>query len=217
MLPGTYTLTVYKDELAVHTTAVTATAGKTTALHTLKISADPSRNPAIWRIGDWTGTPGGFRNASLMTAMHPSDARARPWTTGVHTVGSSSPADFPCYQWADINNKLKIRFRLTQQQLASGHTLNIGITTAFANGRPRIRVNNWLSAVPQPAKEPTTRSLTVGSYRGNNHTYSYAIPASAWTKSADAYQELTIDIVSGSGGTAYLSPGVSYDAIELMP
>jgi rhamnogalacturonan endolyase len=57
----------------------------------------------------------------------------------------------------------------------------------------------------------------VGSYRGNNHTYSYAIPASAWIKSATAYQELTIDIVSGSGGTAYLSPGVSYDAIELVP
>jgi rhamnogalacturonan endolyase len=217
MLPGTYTLTVYKDELAVHTASVTVTAGKTTALHTLQITADPSRNTAIWRIGDWTGTPGGFKNASLMTTMHPSDARARPWATGVHTVGTSSPADFPCYQWADINNGLKIRFRLTRQQLASGHTLNIGITTAFANGRPRIRVNDWVSAVPAPTKEPTTRSLTVGSYRGNNHTYSYAIPASAWIKSTGAYQELTIDIVSGSGGTAYLSPGVSYDAIELVP
>ncbi|MDQ0717835.1 hypothetical protein QFZ55_007287 [Streptomyces luteogriseus] len=187
MLPGTYKLTVYKDELAVQTTSVTVTAGKTTALHTLKITADPSRTTAIWRIGDWTGTPAGFKNASLMTTMHPSDARARPWATGVHTVGSSSPADFPCYQWADINNKLKIRFRLTQQ-LASGHTLNIGITTAFANGRPRIRVNDWVSTVPAPTKEPTTRSLTGGSHRGNNHTYSYAIPASAWTKSATAYQ-----------------------------
>jgi subtilisin family serine protease len=113
--------------------------------------------------------------------------------------------------------RLKIRFRLTREQLASGHTLNIGITTAFANGRPRIRVNDWVSAVPEPAKEPTTRSLTAGSYRGNNHTYSYAVPASARIKSATAYQELTIDIVSGSGGTAYLSPGVSYDAIELVP
>ncbi|MFM9594846.1 rhamnogalacturonan lyase B N-terminal domain-containing protein [Streptomyces scabiei] len=217
MLPGAYELTVYKDELAVHTTSVTVTAGRTTALHTLKITADPGRRPAIWRIGDWSGTPRGFANASLMTAMHPSDARARPWTQGVHTVGSSSSADFPCYQWADVNNGRKIRFRLTREQLASGHTLNIGITTAFAKGRPRIRVNDWVSTVPVPAEEPTTRSLTVGSYRGNNHTYGYAIPASAWVRSADAYQELTIDIVSGSGGPGFLSPGVSYDVIELVP
>ncbi|WP_128434988.1 rhamnogalacturonan lyase B N-terminal domain-containing protein [Streptomyces cyaneus] len=217
MLPGTYTLTVYKEELAVHTTRVTVSAGRTTPLHTLAISADPSRKPAIWRIGDWSGTPRGFKNASLMTTMHPADVRARPWTGAVHTVGDSHVADFPCYQWAGINNRLKIRFKLTAQQLTSGHTLNIGITTAFANGRPRIGVNDWVSALPAPAKEPTTRSLTVGSYRGNNHTYSYAVPASAWLKSPDTYQELTLDIVSGSGGSAYLSAGVSYDVIELLP
>ncbi|MDQ0762514.1 rhamnogalacturonan lyase B N-terminal domain-containing protein [Streptomyces canus] len=217
MLPGTYTLTVYKEELAVHTTRVTVTAGRTAPLHTLTIGADPSRKQAIWRIGDFSGTPRGFKNASLMTTMHPSDARARPWTGAVFTVGASRTDDFPCYQWADVNDRQKIRFRLTAQQLASGHTLNIAITTAFANGRPRVRVNDWVSAVPAPAKEPTTRSLTVGSYRGNNHTYSYAVPASAWVKSPDAYQELTLDIVSGSGGSAYLSPGVSYDVIELLP
>ncbi|KOU59831.1 rhamnogalacturonase B precursor [Streptomyces sp. MMG1533] len=217
MLPGTYTLTVYKEELAVHTTRVTVTAGRTTPLHTLTIGADPSRKSAIWRIGDWSGTPRGFKNASLMTTMHPSDARARPWTGAAHTVGSSKVDDFPCYQWADVNNSLKIRFKLTAQQLASGHTLNIGITTAFANGRPRIRVNDWVSALPAPAKEPMTRSLTVGSYRGNNHTYRYAVPASAWVKSPDSYQEVTLDIVSGSGGGAYLSAGVSYDVIELLP
>ncbi|WP_051906023.1 MULTISPECIES: hypothetical protein [Streptomyces] len=61
MLPGTYTLTVFKDELAVHTTSVTVTAGRTTALHTLKITADPSWNPAIWRIGDWTAPPAASR------------------------------------------------------------------------------------------------------------------------------------------------------------
>ncbi|KOG30805.1 rhamnogalacturonan lyase B N-terminal domain-containing protein [Streptomyces resistomycificus] len=217
MLPGTYTLTVYKEELAVHTTRVTVTAGRTTALHTLAIGSDPSRSRAIWRIGDWSGTPRGFKNATLMTTMHPSDARARPWTGSAHTVGVSHADDFPCYQWADINNRMRIRFKLTSQQLALGHTLNIGVTTAFANGRPRVRVNDWVSAVPAPTKEPSTRSLTVGSYRGNNHTYSYAVPASAWVRSPDAYQELTLDIVSGSGGSAYLSPGVSYDAIELLP
>ncbi|WP_328744216.1 polysaccharide lyase family protein [Streptomyces sp. NBC_00285] len=217
MLPGTYTLTVHKEELAVHTTRVTVTAGRTTPLHTLAIGADPSRSAAIWRIGAWSGTPRGFKNASLMTTMHPSDARARPWTGTAFTVSASRVDDFPCYQWADINKGLRIRFKLTAQQLTSGHTLNIGVTTAFANGRPRIRVNDWLSAVPTSAGEPTTRSLTVGSYRGNNHTYRYAIPASAWTKSPDAYQELTLDIVSGSGSSAYLSPGVAYDVVELLP
>ncbi|PNG17699.1 hypothetical protein [Streptomyces cahuitamycinicus] len=48
-------------------------------------------------------------------------------------------------------------------------------------------------------------------------TCSYAAPASARTKSADAHQELTTDIVRGSGGTVYLSPGVAYDALEPLP
>jgi len=113
------------------------------------------------------------------------------------------------------------RRRLTRRDVfrrtaVGGLGLRPHVTTAFANGRPRVRINDWVSTVPTPAKEPTTRSLTVGSYRGNNHTYSYAILASAWVNSPGSYQELTLDIVSGSGGSAYLSPGVPYDAIELL-
>ena len=89
VLPGTYTLTVFKDELAVHTTSVSVTAGGTTTLNTIAIpsSNDPGNASAIWRINDWTGTPSGFKNAALMTYAHPSDVRASAWTGNV-VIGS---------------------------------------------------------------------------------------------------------------------------------
>lgn len=214
MLPGTYTLTVYKGELAVHTASVTVTAGATTALHTLTVG-NPSSTAAIWRIGDWDGAPTGFKNASLMTYMHPSDTRAASWT-GNFIVGTSTVGGFPCYQWADVNNGLLIYFKLTAAQAAAAHTVNIGITTAYVNARPHITVNNWTSVIPSPATEPSTRSLTVGSYRGNNHTYSYSVPASAWQTDTSAWNILRIDAVSGSTGTGYLSPGYSFDTVELL-
>ncbi|MGH1555282.1 polysaccharide lyase family protein [Streptomyces sp. L7] len=97
MLPGTYTLTVFKGELAVHTGSVVVTAGGTTSLHTLPITGDPSTAAAVWRLGNWDGTPGEFKNAELMTYAHPSDARAAKWTGNV-TIGSGSEAEsFPAY------------------------------------------------------------------------------------------------------------------------
>lgn len=80
VLRGTNTLTVYKGELAVHSGSVRVTAGTVTALHTITIGADPSDAATIWRIGDWDGTPSGFKNTALMTFAHPSDSRALPWT-----------------------------------------------------------------------------------------------------------------------------------------
>jgi rhamnogalacturonan endolyase len=214
VLPGTYTLTVYKGELALHTTPVTVAAGKATALHTITLTDDPSDSPVIWRIGDWDGTPTGFKNAALMTSAHPSDSRAASWM-GDFTVGTSADSSFPCYLWKDINGGIKIYFKLTAAQLAAAHTLRIGITTAFANGRPRVTVNNWTSSIPTPTSEPTTRSLTVGSYRGNNHTYSYDVPAGAWQPTASSYNVLTINVVSGSGSSQYLSAGFAVDCVEL--
>jgi rhamnogalacturonan endolyase len=57
MRPGTYTLTVYKGELAVHTRSVTVTAGGTLALNTIAITGDPSSVTPLWRVGNWDGTP----------------------------------------------------------------------------------------------------------------------------------------------------------------
>jgi rhamnogalacturonan endolyase len=56
----------------------------------------------------------------------------------------------------------------------------------------------------------------VGSYRGNNVTFTYAVPASAWLTDTSQYNVLRIYVASGSSGTGYLSPGVSVDAIDLL-
>ncbi|MFE2584476.1 rhamnogalacturonan lyase B N-terminal domain-containing protein [Streptomyces sp. NPDC059378] len=219
VLPGSYTLTVFKGELAVYTTSVTVTAGGTTTLNTIAIpsSNDPSNASAIWRIGDWTGSPGGFKNADLMTYAHPSDVRAAAWTGNVVIGSGTETSAFPCYLWKDVNSGIIVYFKLTAAQAAAAHTLRIGVTTAYANGRPQVVVNDtWTSAVPSPPTQPSTRSLTVGSYRGNNHTFTYSVPASAWLTDTGAYNTLKIYVASGSGTTSYLSAGTSVDAIDLL-
>ncbi|MEU0999757.1 rhamnogalacturonan lyase B N-terminal domain-containing protein [Streptomyces tibetensis] len=218
VLPGTYTLTVYKGELAVYTTSVSVSAGGTTTLNTIAIpsSNDPSNANVIWRIGDWNGTPGGFKNADLMTYAHPSDTRAASWTGNV-VVGNGETAAFPCYLWKDVNSGILVYFKLTAAQAAAAHTLRIGVTTAYANGRPQVTVNDaWTSAIPAPPTQPDTRSLTNGSYRGNNHTFTYSVPASAWKTDTSQYNVLRIDVVSGSGASGFLSAGTAVDAIDLL-
>ncbi|MFG3015309.1 rhamnogalacturonan lyase B N-terminal domain-containing protein [Streptomyces cinerochromogenes] len=219
VLPGTYTLTVYKGELAVYTGSVTVSAGATTTLNTITVPAsnDPDNASAIWRIGDWNGTPADFKNADLMTYAHPSDVRAASWTGNVVIGSGTETSAFPCYLWKDVNSGLLVHFRLTAAQAAAAHTLRIGVTTAYANGRPQITVNDtWTSAIPSPPAQPGTRSLTVGSYRGNNHTFTYSVPASAWRTDTSQYNVLRIDVVSGSGTTGYLSAGTAIDAIDLL-
>ncbi|MEU6143992.1 rhamnogalacturonan lyase B N-terminal domain-containing protein [Streptomyces sp. NPDC047081] len=219
VLPGTYTLTVFKDELAVYTSSVTVTAGGTTTLNTIAIpsSNDPSNASAIWRIGNWTGSPSGFKNADLMTYAHPSDVRAASWTGNVVVGSGTETSAFPCYLWKDVNSGIIVYFKLTAAQAAAAHTLRIGVTTAYANGRPQVVVNDtWTSAVPSPPTQPSTRSLTVGSYRGNNYTFSYSVPASAWLTDTSAYNTLKIYVASGSGTTSFLSAGTAIDAIDLL-
>ncbi|MEV5527332.1 rhamnogalacturonan lyase B N-terminal domain-containing protein [Streptomyces prunicolor] len=219
VLPGTYTLTVFKGELAVYTGSVAVTAGGTTTLNSIAIpsSNDPSNASAIWRIGNWDGSPSGFKNADLMTYAHPSDVRAASWTGNVVVGSGTETSGFPCYLWKDVNSGIIVYFKLTAAQLAAAHTLRIGVTTAYANGRPQIVVNDtWTSAVPSPPTQPSTRSLTVGSYRGNNNTFTYSVPASAWLTDASAYNTLKIYVASGSGTTSFLSAGTSIDAIDLL-
>ena len=216
MLPGTYTLTVFKGELAVHTGSVEVTAGGTTSLHTLSITGDPSTASTVWRLGNWDGTPGEFKNADLMTYAHPSDTRASKWTGNV-TIGSGiEAASFPAYIWKDINNGILVYFKLTAAQAAAAHTLRIGVTTAYINARPQVTVNDWVSAIPTPPTQPSTRDLTTGSYRGNNHTFVFNVPSSAWSSDATRYNVLKINAVSGSTGSGFLSPGASFDCIDLL-
>ncbi len=219
VLPGTYTLTVFKGELAVYTGSVSVSAGGTTTLNSIAIpsSNDPGNASAIWRINDWNGTPSGFKNADLMTYAHPSDVRAASWTGNVVIGSGTETSAFPCYLWKDVNSGIIVYFKLTAAQAAAAHTLRIGVTTAYANGRPQVVINDtWTSAVPSPPTQPSTRSLTVGSYRGNNNTFTYSVPASAWLTDTSAYNTLKIYVASGSGSTSYLSAGTSIDAIDLL-
>ena len=72
MIPGIYTATLYKQELAVATAAVTVSAGATNTLNLVSAEVTPA---FIFKLGDWDGTPAGFLNAFNMTSMHPSDVR----------------------------------------------------------------------------------------------------------------------------------------------
>ncbi len=202
----------------MYTTSVTVTAGGTTTLNSIAIpsSNDPSKASAIWRIGAWDGTPSGFKNADLMTYAHPSDVRAASWTGNVVVGSGTETSAFPCYLWKDMNSGIIVYFKLTAAQAAAAHTLRIGVTTAYANGRPQIVVNDtWTSAVPSPPP-PGARSLTVGSYRGNNYTFTYSVPASAWLTDTTAYNTLKIYVASGSGSTSFLGAGTSIDAVDLL-
>jgi rhamnogalacturonan endolyase len=213
MLPGTYTMKVYKNELAVESRTVTVTAGEVTRVQPVLITGDPANDEALWRIGDWDGTPTEFINGDKLTTMHPSDVRMSSWTPGDYVVGVSDPATgFPAYQWKGVNGTQVVRF-----DLPPGHvrplTLRVGITTAYAGGRPMIQVNNWSSPLPPASAQPKTRTLTIGSYRGNNTMYTYNIPASALVEGTNVLKLITI---SGSGGSGFLSPGFAYDAVDLI-
>ena len=214
MIPGTYTMTIYKNELAVDTRSVTVTAGGMTTLNTINIANDPGSTAALWRIGDWDGTPLEFLNGAKVSTMHPSDVRMASWTVPDYVIGSSNAASgFPAYQWKDINNNTVIRFNLTSSQIRN-YTLRAGITVAAAGGRPKIAVNQWQSANPAASTQPKTRTLTVGIYRGNNTTYSFDIPASALVVGQNT---VTLTAISGTTSTGWLSPGYSWDAVDMIP
>jgi rhamnogalacturonan endolyase len=216
MLPGTYTMTVYKNELAVDTRSVTVAAGSTTSVNAIAITGDPSSTTALWRIGNWDGTPKEFVNGSLLNNMHPSDTRMASWSTADYLVGSSSASTgFPAYQWKNVNGSINIKFNLTAAQIssASTYTLRVGITAAYASARPQVTLNGVSSAVPAASTQPSSRSLTIGTYRGNNAIFSYSIP---YTQLQVGQNVLTLAPASGSSGTTYLSPGYAYDAVDFI-
>ncbi|HEX5115530.1 MAG TPA: rhamnogalacturonan lyase B N-terminal domain-containing protein [Pseudonocardiaceae bacterium] len=210
MKPGTYTQTLYQNELPVATRTATVTAGVTTTGQNL--TANFALPATIFRIGEWDGTPTSFRNGGNLTVMHPSDVRMASWGPVTYVVGSSTAADFPAYQWVGVNNPTTVTFTMTAAQIAA-RTVRIGITASYANGRPQIKVNDWTSSIPAPPTQPKSRSLTIGTYRGNNVQFTYAVPATAFVAGTNT---LTINVVSGSSGTEFLSPGVAYDCVELF-
>ncbi|KAI8713746.1 Rhamnogalacturonan endolyase [Fusarium sp. LHS14.1] len=219
IIPGTYTMTVYKEELEVYTGSITINKGAGTAVNTVK-ATDPADDTAIWRIGEWDGTPRGFLNfedkVMKPTYMHPSDKRLANWDAGNFIVGTSKTNGFPGYMWQDINNNHLVYFRLNQAQLGKDHKIRLGITQAYINGRPTIKVNDWSARTPGATSQASTRSLTTGTYRGNNVKLEFTVPSSAFKQSTSEWQIMTISIVTGSTGSKYLSGGVSFDSIDML-
>ena len=213
MKPGTYTMTIYKGELAVWTGNATITAGNPTTFNTITVTGDPSSVSTIWRIGNWDGTPLEFMDGSLLATMHPSDVRMTHWAPTTFTVGSSSTSSFPAVQFRGTNTPTTVKFNLTSTQAGAAHNLKIGITGAYNNGRPSVVINGHALSNPGASSQPNSRSFTIGTYRGNNTTFTYSIPAADFITGQNT---MTISPISGSGDLGpFLSAAFGYDCVEL--
>ena len=212
MKPGTYTMTIYKNELAVYTNSATVTAGGADTFHTQTITGDPSTVSTIWRIGDWDGTPLEFLNGGNIMDMHPSDVRNSHWGPSTFTVGSSSTSSFPSCEFRGTNTPVTVLFSLTSSQAGAAHTLRIGTTTAYNNARPVPTINGHVLSTPAAPTEPVDRSLTTGTYRGNEYIYTWSVPASDLVTGQNT---LTISPASGSSDLSpWLSASYSFDCLD---
>jgi rhamnogalacturonan endolyase len=210
--PGTYTATLYAGELAVGATrTVTVSAGSTA---TTTLSGSSPANGSLFQIGTIDGTPRGFLDADRIETMHPSDVRMSNWR--VATFSATSPASgFPMAMFKAVNSPLTVTFPLSSVP-AAGARLRIATTIGFAGGRPAVSIGGWSSpssASPAPA-DLNSRSLTRGTWRGPNQTYTFTIPASALHTGTNS---LSVSVISGSSGTTYLSPSFAFDALSLDP
>ena len=211
MKPGAYAVTLYKGELEVTNSPVNVSAGQT---NTLNLASAESAPTCIFRIGEWDGTPSGFLNADKIIAMHPQDVRMSDWGPVSFTVGTDPDSQFPMASWKMTNNPTSVIFNLTASQVTA-LTLRVGLTCAYAGGRPKPAIGSWTPSNPSPSSQPSSRSLTVGTYRGNNWLYTFNVPASGLVVGQNT---LTLTVISGSGTTndpPFLSPGCAYDAVEL--
>lgn len=216
MRPGEYTMTIYKNELSVYERSVQVVAGQTTLLNSQTIDNDPGVDASVWRIGKWDGSPVEMLNGDKLTTMHPSDTRIESWDPSNFIVGVHDDSDMPAYFWKDVNNNHIVYFKLNEAERKQNLVLRVGMTCAFSGGRARIHVNGWSSEIKGASAQPKTRSLTTGTYRCNNDTYRYEIPASAWQADSNEWNLLKLEVISGSGGQGFLSPAFSLDAIDLL-
>jgi rhamnogalacturonan endolyase len=225
MRPGTYEMTIYKNELAVKTVPnIVVTSGGTNILNTQTITADPESTPVLWRIGKWDGRPSEFLHGNKVTSMHPSDVRITgsttdfltAWKPGLFDTSGITPStslDFPCYLWSGVNSGQEIRFNLTQAQKDSGRTVRIGVTCGYGPGRPQVQIGGWSSS-PAPYDQPDSRSLTVGTYRGNNITYTVNIPS---TRLVVGQNTMRVAVIGNTPGyTPFLTAGISIDCIDML-
>jgi rhamnogalacturonan endolyase len=120
---------------------------------------------------------------------------------------------FPAVQWkSEANSPTTVTFNLTPEQVAN-HQVRIGVSAAYNGGRPQIKINGWTSSVPSPSSQPKSRSVTIGTYRGNNTLFTYDVPASALVAGTNT---MVIYVASGTAGTGFLSPAYAYDALDML-
>ncbi|HEY3760212.1 MAG TPA: rhamnogalacturonan lyase B N-terminal domain-containing protein [Verrucomicrobiae bacterium] len=210
MKPGTYTATLYQGELSIGTGSANVSAGGNTTLNLT--GSSPTTTSTIWRIGTWDGTPNEFLNGQTIMIRHPSDSRNTKWGPVTYAVGSAINK-FPAVQFRGTNSPTTVTFTLTSAQAGAARTLKIGITDAYENGRPSVSINGHALSVPGIPTEPSDRSFTTGTYRGNNTTFSWSIPSSDFVSGANS---MTITPASGSSDSGpWLSASFAYDCVEL--
>ncbi|KAF9729195.1 rhamnogalacturonase B [Paraphaeosphaeria minitans] len=207
MKPGSYSMRLYKGELAVANETVTVTAGQTAVKD---IASREPNLPVIWRIGEFDGKPSELKNGDKIERMHPSDTRMSSWS-GTFTVGQSKASDFPMALWAKQGSPATVAFTLTQEQV-KGHVLRIGTTLSFKGGRPSVKINNWSGADPGAPMLIDSRGVTRGAYRGWGDVYTWGVPSSAFKVGANT---LTVGVF-GSGDATWLSANYILDALELQ-
>src|SRR5258708_25802256 len=110
--------------------------------------------------------------------MHPIDVGMSPGGPITYTVGADPVGNFPMACWQTNNNPVTINFNLAANQIVN-LTLRVGITVAYAGGRPKPSIGSWTPANPAAPSEPNSRTLTLGTYRANNALYTFSVPSTA--------------------------------------
>ncbi|KAJ9466146.1 hypothetical protein DIPPA_17881b, partial [Diplonema papillatum] len=218
MLPGTYTMTVYKNEYEAYTSEVTVTAGADTVVDAFSATVDdPSKDATIFRIGEWDGSGRDLMNGVAIARMHPSDPRMDPWNTSPFIVGKNTSLGFPQAQYQDVNDFYQIKFTMSDEMKASTRTFRIGITIGVKGARPSFTINGEKaskSKVPGQSNKDVTSRLTVGTYRSVNEMYSFDIDPKWWSTRRE--QTIEFRAESGSGGAFFLAPSIGIDCVDLL-
>ncbi|KAI1171790.1 polysaccharide lyase family 4 protein [Nemania sp. FL0916] len=211
MPAGSYTMKLYQDEFLAATQTVSVSAGSTATSNIAATAAALTQSrTTIFKLGDYDGKPTGFLNAANQLRMHPSDSRMSNWSPS--SVSSSATSSWPMALFKGVNNGQKITFSLSSA-VSSTATLRIATTLSYAGARPQATVNSYTCAAPAAPTKIDSRGVTRGAYRGYGEIYECAVPAGTLVSGTNT---VTINVVSGSSGDAYLSPNVIFDTIELF-
>ncbi|KAJ4412041.1 hypothetical protein N0V82_008885 [Gnomoniopsis sp. IMI 355080] len=212
LLPtGTYTMNLYQGELLAASKSVTITTGAVTSNIAATNTIITGSRTKIFQLGDYDGQPLGFLNADKQLRMHPSDSRMSSWTPGsIVATASTATAQFPMALFK-ANGAQTLTFTLSSALNVASY-FRTATTLSFAGGRPLVTINSYSCGTPAAPTTIDSRGVTRGAYRGWGDVYTCTIPAGTLVAGTNT---ITIGIASGSSGDAFLSPNVSFDALEL--